>query len=50
MENKRCCSNLQRKGRCDGLWSIQRGKAAGACDEDSGESVGEQNMRIGNDR
>ena len=35
---------------CDGLWSIQRGKATGACNEDSGESVGEQNKRIGNDR
>ena len=38
------------KGECDGLKSIQRSKAAGACNENSGESVGEQNNRIGNAR
>ena len=31
-------------------WGIHRSKAAGACSKDSGESVGEQNKRIGNDR
>ena len=29
---------------------MKRGKAAGACNEDSGENVGEQNKRIGNER
>ena len=29
---------------------MQRSKAARACNEDSGEGVGEQNKRIGNDR
>ena len=33
-----------------GMWGIQKSKAAGICNEDSGESVGEQNKRIGNDR
>ena len=29
---------------------MQRSKAAGACNEDSGERVEKQNKRIGNDR
>ena len=40
----------ERKRGCDGLWGIQRSKVAGACNEDSEESAGEQNKRIGNDR
>ena len=38
------------KRGCDELWDMQRSKATGACNEDSGESAGEQNKRIGNDR
>ena len=41
--------SLKERG-CDGLWSIQRSKAPGACNEYSGENAGEQNKRIGNDR
>ena len=29
----------------DGLWGIQRSKVTGACNEDSGESAGEQNLK-----
>ena len=49
MENE-CCSNLLTKGGCDGLLSIQRSKAAGARNEDIGESAEEQNKRIGSNR
>ena len=38
------------KGDVMFLWGIQKSEAAGACNEDSGESAGEQNKRIGNDR
>ena len=39
------------KGKgCNGLSSIQRSKAAGARNEDSGKSAGEQNKGIGSDR
>ena len=41
--------SLKERG-CDGLSSMQTSKAAGARNEDSGESAGEQNKRIGNDR
>ena len=41
--------SLKERG-CDGLSSMQTSKAAGARNEDSGESVGEQNKRIDNDR
>ena len=50
MENECCCSNLLRKGGCDGLSSIQKSKAVGARNENCGESTGEQNKRIGSDR
>ena len=35
--------NFKGKGGVIRLWSIQRSRAAGACNEDSGESAGEQN-------
>ena len=35
---------------CYGLSSMHISKAAGARNEDSGESAGEQNLRIGSDR
>ena len=41
--------SLKEKG-IDGLGGIQRNKATGACNEDSGENAGEQNKRISNDR
>ena len=40
----------RRKYLRDGLWGIQRSKATGVCNEDSGESAGEQNRKIGDDR
>ena len=41
--------SLKERG-CDGLSSMQTSKAAGARNENCGESAEEQNMRIGNDR
>ena len=38
------------KGGCDELLGIQRSKATRACNGDSGESAGEENKRIGDDR